>query len=593
MRKNASNQPFDTPSATLLAATGAALGYFCLAAATIHLTSDGRNIATVWPANAVLLALVLARPLNGWWTILFAGFIGNIAANYITRGTIEGPLLYGIANIVEVLVAGIGLHASVDQGGVLRKPGMVFRFVLWAGIFAPFTSALLGAATASAVFDQSFRESFLTWFFSDALGLIIFAPFLFALFRGDYQRCFLEKSPAERFESVGTILLTALVATIVFRSSHLPILFLVAMPVTLTTFRSGWLGTKIAIMVVAVVGAICTLNGIGPITLSSSDPRFQALFFQFFLASLLIAELPVAAALSAQKSLTGKLADQERAMRMLASQSPDLLISFDEKGFCQYALGAAQSLFGRNEESFVGQRIDDLVLDPGSLLKAQEQALKEIDGLFAVEFVPLHREDLWLEANFRARTDDDGNVLGILASIHDITARKQQEKALLHSASTDALTGLLNRKGFLQRLDGAIMQGHQTDICLALIDVDRFKMINDNAGHLAGDLVLQEIGHRLSAHTRGSDAVGRLGGDEFIVLLPHCSWDKAKEICARLVTAMRDAPVNLLSGSSIHISISCGVTRYSEGWTASDFLECADRALYEAKSAGRNQMVAF
>lgn len=593
MRKAVLNQPFNISCGALLTATMAALGYFCLAAATIHLTSDGRDIATVWPANAILLALILARPLNNWWTILLAGLIGNIFANFITRGTIEGPLLYSIANIVEVLIAGIGLHASVDQGGVLRRPGTVFRFVFWAGLMAPFASGLLGAATALVVFDQPFRASFLTWFFSDALGLIIFTPFLFALFRGDYQRCFREKSPAQRFESVGTILLTASVAIVVFRSSHLPILFLVAMPVTLTNFRSGWLGTKIAIMVVAVVGAIYTLNGIGPITLSSPDPRFQALFFQFFLASLLIAELPIGAALSAQKSLTAKLADQERAMRMLASQSPDLLISFDEKGFCQYALGAAQSLFGRNVESFVGQRIDDLVLDPEALLEAQERALKDIDGLFVAEFVPLHRADLWLEAKFRARTDDDGNILGILASIHDITARKQQERALLHSASTDALTGLLNRKGFLQRLDGAITQGHQANLCLALIDVDRFKMINDNAGHLAGDIVLQEIGHRLAAHTRGSDAVGRLGGDEFIVLLPNCSWAKAQEICARLVTAMRDAPVNLSSGASIHISISCGVTRYCEGWTASDFLEYADRALYEAKSAGRNQMIAF
>jgi integral membrane sensor domain MASE1 len=126
----------------------AACLYFLLATTTIHLASNGRDIATIWPANAVLLALLLLHERSAWIGILVAGFIANGLANLVTRGTIIGPLLYGVCNMLEVLCGGPVLwrteilyaHAGIgEHGGALR---VVLR------VLAPGLSALFGAMTA-------------------------------------------------------------------------------------------------------------------------------------------------------------------------------------------------------------------------------------------------------------------------------------------------------------------------------------------------------------------------------------------------------------------------------------------------------------
>ncbi len=172
-----------------------------------------------------------------------------------------------------------------------------------------------------------------------------------------------------------------------------------------------------------------------------------------------------------------------------------------------------------------------------------------------------------------------------------MTQRKVQELSLSRSATTDSLTGLLNRAGFRSRLEQAMLNASAGTISLAMIDVDRFKLINDNSGHQVGDLVLKEIAKRISGQVRSSDAVGRLGGDEFIILLNTPNWEMVQDICNRIVATVCDTAVELPSGGSIKTAISCGVTRLQAGLAVDDFIHEADIALYEAKRGGRNRVV--
>jgi len=188
--------------------------------------------------------------------------------------------------------------------------------------------------------------------------------------------------------------------------------------------------------------------------------------------------------------------------------------------------------------------------------------------------------------------DEQGRCLGTWATIYDITERKQQQLMLARSAATDSLTGLLNRAGFLARLELALANARGGEMSLAIIDVDRFKLINDNAGHRAGDVVLREIAHRLLAEVRSGDAVGRLGGDEFIILLATADWDRVQKICNRVVEAVSSEAIELPTGTALRTAISCGVTQYRDGLTAEEFIHEADLALYEAKRGGRNRVVA-
>ena len=189
-------------------------------------------------------------------------------------------------------------------------------------------------------------------------------------------------------------------------------------------------------------------------------------------------------------------------------------------------------------------------------------------------------------------TDPGEITVGTIATIHNVTARKNQELSLSRSATTDSLTGLLNRAGFHARLNHALLTAKPGSLSIAMIDVDRFKLINDNSGHQVGDIVLREIARRISGQVRASDAVGRLGGDEFVILLATPNWEMVQEICARIVVSINADPIILPSGNSLRTAISCGVARLRLGVDADDFIHAADVALYEAKRAGRNRVVA-
>jgi diguanylate cyclase (GGDEF)-like protein len=566
--------------------------YFAVAASTIYLTRGSHGIATVWPANAVLLAMVLRRERASWWPVLLAGFIGNALANLVTRGTIDAPLLFGIANIVEVIVAAWGMDRRGPAQRIFHSPAGVWHFILWAGLIAPAVSGLLGATTATALYGGDFPPAFAAWFVADALGLLIVTPFLLALFRGDYLAGFREQTTTQRLEAAALLTLTGIVTTAVFHA-RFPLLFLISMPLMLVTFRLGWLGTKLAVVIVAVIGAVSTLMQAGPIARLVADPDLQFGYFQFFLAALLMINMPVAAALEASKELMNKLKESEGSFRLLAAQSPTLLLQFDRDGVCRKALGAGEVLIDEGSESLIGKRVDALSGDHAEALRAAHgRALTERDAMASVEFSPAGLSERWFEATFCALLDERGQCTGTLASVHNVTARKRQATALARSAMTDSLTGLLNRAGFMHRLDKALAMKPGCTLALAMIDVDRFKLINDNAGHFNGDIVLREVAARVAREVRGGDAVARLGGDEFVILLDASGSVEPEDICRRVVSAVAGAPIHLPSGASLRAAISCGVARHAPGQSAEHFLEAADIALYEAKRAGRNRVVA-
>lgn len=157
------------------------------------------------------------------------------------------------------------------------------------------------------------------------------------------------------------------------------------------------------------------------------------------------------------------------------------------------------------------------------------------------------------------------------------------------SARRDPLTGALNRRGIEEVLRGELdrsKRGH-TPLCLALIDIDRFKMINDTAGHAAGDEVLCKVAECIAATLRSYDSCGRLGGDEFLILLPGTNITTAAQICGRMLYQASTLAPHPAIG--ITPTISVGFTEYDNSDSPESIVARADRALYEAKHAGRNR----
>lgn len=300
----------------------AATLYFAAAISTIHLTSNGHDIASIWPANAILVALLLADFRPRWRTVLSAGFLANIAANLITRGTLAGPILYGLANLIEVALAVWLLQKTGGREGLLQSTSAVLRFIVIAGILAPVASGVVGGLTAFIVFGEPLLKSFGTWIASDALGLLVFTPFLTAAFRGEFVLCFTRMTWWERVEAGALIALAGAVAYIVFFYATRPLLFAVFAPLMLITFRVGRLGVKAAVMLIATIGGIATMKGQGPVILIAADATSQAQAFQAFLAVVLMICLPVAAEVSKRTLLTAALAAHAKEMTTCALTDP-------------------------------------------------------------------------------------------------------------------------------------------------------------------------------------------------------------------------------------------------------------------------------
>jgi diguanylate cyclase (GGDEF)-like protein/PAS domain S-box-containing protein len=581
------------PIAKIATLLEAGIGYFVLAAVTIYLTNSSEGCAPVWPANALLVAIMLQRPRGQWPAILVAGFIGNALANLVTREALAAPLLFSLSNVVEVLIAAIALDRVARQRQLLADTSSVFHFLLWGGLIAPLVSACLGALTTFLLFRHPTLISFGRWFAADSLGLLIFLPFFSTLVRGEYTRFVIETNARQRSEFVALMALTAFVAFLVFAVAKNPLLFLCFIPLLLVTFRIGWLGTNMALTIIALIGGISTMSGLGPIVRATPHLDVQIYFFQVYIAAMLLTQMPIAAALATRQDFINKLRESEQSLRLLAAQSPILLLSFDLEGACQRLIGTTEILLGRDPIRLVGRTFSD-ISEEGQyeLRRAHNAALEDLSCSHSAEFRTFKHNDLWLEAVFRANFDHNGLCAGTIASIHDVTQRKNQELSLSRRAMTDSLTGLLNRAGFRTRLEHALLGALPGAVSIAVIDVDRFKLINDNSGHQIGDFVLREIAQRITSEVRSSDAVGRLGGDEFIILLNTTNWEMIQDICHRIVSAVSADPITLPSGSKLKTAISCGVARLREGLTADELINEADLALYEAKRGGRNRVVA-
>lgn len=177
--------------------------------------------------------------------------------------------------------------------------------------------------------------------------------------------------------------------------------------------------------------------------------------------------------------------------------------------------------------------------------------------------------------------------------LHDVTEQKQLQQELERQAHLDYLTGLSNRGSFMHHAEIELARAIRYDnkLCIFMMDIDHFKQVNDNYGHQTGDLVLKKLAEICKEVLREVDIIGRVGGEEFAILLPETSEDEGAEVAERLRVAIEKARVPLDRGLPVLFHVSIGVASLlSRDDNLDVLLAKADKALYEAKSAGRNRI---
>ncbi len=301
-----------------------------------------------------------------------------------------------------------------------------------------------------------------------------------------------------------------------------------------------------------------------------------------------------------RKQMEEELAQERNLLRTLVDNLPAFVYAKDlQSRYLLNNIPHARSL-GKTPAEIVGDT--DFDHYPGQMAEkfyADEQALiSSSQSLINAEEVSLGEtgEKIWASTTKVILRDRGGKTTGLVGITWDITALKQAEEQLRYAAQHDTLTGLLNRALFMEHLGRAIEQAQQTEdhlFAVLFIDLDRFKLINDSLGHLAGDQLLITIARRLETCVRSRDVVARLGGDEFTILLDDLpEIDQAMDV-ADSVQNQLALPVNL-NGHLVVTTASIGITTSKQKYErADDLLRDADTAMYQAKEGGKARYELF
>lgn len=568
----------------------AALAYFALAIIAIAQTRFDGGFAFIWPASAVLVAYLSTTPRRSWT----AGLVATSVAALLVTGFFglgwRAAVPLTIANMVEAVTAAILLRRYRDFTSRSESLRWLFGYVLACASIGTIAAGMIAAGTLNLLSGTSFLPAFLHWYSGHALGLLTFTPLFIFAARGELWSRLAELNREQRVRLSGLVVLVLAASIGVFCQSSYPLLFLPLLPIILATFHAGRLGAAISLVVLAGVGAYATLRGIGPIALMAGSPGARLTFLQIYLAATVLTVLPVAADLARRRKLVRDLQLSEARYRALADHSTDIIMNLDNDGRIRFVSPAIRRLAGHAPEALIGTQCLKLITPEfrAQVRDAHIAALRTPGESIRVEYLGYlaDGETCWFETHTRAVLDDAGVVDGAVSVLRDISARKRAEADLIDATRRDPLTGVLNRRGFMAELDEAIASA--TPGCVAIFDIDHFKGVNDNFGHGVGDQVIQRFAAVAQAHLRECDDLGRIGGEEFAVVLRGVGEAEAHAICERLRDAVSRAPCEL-DNICLRMTVSGGVAELGPE-LATDILNRADTALYQAKSAGRNRV---
>ena len=285
--------------------------------------------------------------------------------------------------------------------------------------------------------------------------------------------------------------------------------------------------------------------------------------------------------------------ESEKRLAMIANNLPAMICYVDGDRRFRFANRMFEKWFRRPLDEIVGQPFDQL-MPPDIAAQYDFYFLRGLRGEtteYEVAIPAAKRGRQWLQCCFIPDVDEaTGKPRGVYGMIHNVTKAKEAEQRLRRLAQFDTLTGIANRHQFNEMLGRALAR-HGDDgapLALMFLDIDHFKQVNDRYGHAYGDLLLKEFALRLSDSARQKDAVARLSGDEFVVLLEGMHSDEEPQFIARKIIAAVEKPF-FLDEQAVRVTTSIGIAmRASADEAASTLMRRADEALYDAKRAGRN-----
>jgi diguanylate cyclase (GGDEF)-like protein/PAS domain S-box-containing protein len=301
------------------------------------------------------------------------------------------------------------------------------------------------------------------------------------------------------------------------------------------------------------------------------------------------------------RRMSDALFEQKEHAEVTLSSIGDAVISVDAGIRVQYLNPVAEQLTGWQLPEALGRPLQEVLRlidaatgdelsNPFGAAFGEEAASNDADADL------IHRDGSAIGIKYTAAPmhGPTGNLSGGVLTLRDVSAERSMAQRLLWEASHDALTGLFNRREFTAQVEAAVDSARRLEqhhvVCF--MDLDRFKIVNDTAGHAAGDELLKSLSRILQSHVGQADILARLGGDEFALLLKDCSLKSAQKIAADLLAAV-DCFRFDNQGKAFTVGVSIGIAPITGEHSCAGVLSMADTACYQAKEQGRNRVCVY
>ncbi|BDI60125.1 diguanylate cyclase [Qipengyuania nanhaisediminis] len=583
------------------------LGYFAaaLGALAIGLTSGG--IATIWPASGVLVAALLLARTDRVAPVLISVGIASLAANLLIGNAILAASGFTIANLVEGFVIARLIRALMSEGARFDDLRSIAAFLV-----AALTGGALSAAIATVLGGALSFAFFQSWFTTVVLGTLVVTPLLLTLaLETPWRRH--KPRPLHALGLVGLLALIVAGSHLIFAFERDFLLFLPLIGVIAATYIYGATGAALSISAIALT--MVASSDLGIEDGQALGTYTDLLAMQFYIMCLLFAAWP----------LTAMLAEKEQLIRRYAETNDFLVLAESAAQVGHWFLSTKSTVTVWSEEVYRIHGItpgdDDQrglrdLADPGSLNLYHPDDRERVRAILLDSLENAKRFDY--EARI-VRSDGSvrhvasvghphfdyrGRFDGLFGTIRDITEqvrtleelREARRQALeeasnaLRLSETDELTGIANRRKALARLRGAgrAARAQGKPLCVGILDIDHFKSVNDRFGHPVGDIVLKRVAETIDQSLDRTQLIGRLGGEEFILILPGETEASAYLIVERLRAEI--ASLSWGDDGPERLTVSAGLADIDPYGDVSATLRRADKALYEAKQSGRDTL---
>ncbi|ODN70838.1 sensor domain-containing diguanylate cyclase [Methylobrevis pamukkalensis] len=564
-----------------------AIIFAVLAAFGIAVSREAGNVAIFWPANGAIVVLTAFADRRALLPILTGAALANLAVQLAYGDGLAFSLGLVLANGVEIAICAL-LVRIVRRNGPPHGLEDIAK-VIGALVAGVVPAALLGGSIVAVTFGKPAASCMLTWFMSDlASALVVVPPFLTASRRNwDDLRHRLASRDLVLLRDVAILVLLAALAVLALPLHDLQVVSLFALPLLWSAIRFGVFPTAAISSFTAL--AVIWLIHAGRIDVMLGDSLAEeVLFAKTALVLIALPPLFVAAAIENTAAVNRLLAEKERKL--------SLVLDSLREGLWDWNIATGEVAFSERWLEIVGYQPGELpghvttwhlIGEPSDQARIQILLQEHFAGnttYYEAEQRLRHKDGHWiwvLDRGMVVERDRDGRPLRAVGTISDIRGRKAEEAELRRRAHQDMLTGIGNRAHLEEMFARRLMSGDR-GFSLLLIDLDRFKPVNDNHGHDAGDHALKVTAERIRACLRPTDVVARIGGDEFAALVETPPSGNLSGIASRLATAIGDEIA--YGETKIRIGASIGYASVEDvGTSFAEIYKAADERLYMIK----------